>query len=283
LNNEKLTYPDGSTYTGETRDGKRHGEGTWVRPDGTRYEGQWENDKPDGKGTIVWPDGRKYTGQWKNGKRHGQGIDIRPDGKAIEGEWEEGEFKRKIRASRMPDPEQEAMPDPERMPEPQPVSKPESEPGLEPEAGAKPEPEAGPAVKAGPEQEPQERSRKVSSDFRAEPEDEKAAPRADLRSEGKGFLASLFDVSMKEMITPKIIRVIYIIGLIGIGLGAVGSFIVAIFTLFTDFALAAIFPLILIPVGAFVAVIFLRIYLELIILLFNIYDQLKDMNRSIRG
>lgn len=62
------TYSDGTTYDGEWKDGKRHGQGIWVRPDGMKYEGEWENDKPNGLGTLTSPKGEKRTGKWKDGK-----------------------------------------------------------------------------------------------------------------------------------------------------------------------------------------------------------------------
>lgn len=231
MGNEKLTYPDGSSYLGETIDGKRHGEGTWVRPDGTKYKGQWENDRPHGQGSIIWPDGKKYTGQWKNGKRHGQGVEIHPDGKKVEGVWEEGELRRE-----------------------KPIT---------------PKPQQGSSFKD------------FENDFKEDLIDKKHEPQFDLQSEGKGFLAALFDVSMKEMVTPRIIRVLYIIGLIFIGLGVLGGLVTSLFSAFNDGMLALVGAIVALPIGAIIAVIFLRIYMELIILFFNIYDQLRDIRKSL--
>ena len=52
MNRRTYTYPDGTTYEGEWKDGKRHGHGVWTRLDGTMYVGEWENDKPQGQGTL---------------------------------------------------------------------------------------------------------------------------------------------------------------------------------------------------------------------------------------
>lgn len=62
------TYPDGSHYEGEFKNGKRHGRGMLLRPDGVRYEGEWQNDKPHGRGIATAPDGRKRIGKWHEGK-----------------------------------------------------------------------------------------------------------------------------------------------------------------------------------------------------------------------
>ena len=38
------THANGSTYTCERINGKKHGHGVQVWPDSSRYEGMWEND-----------------------------------------------------------------------------------------------------------------------------------------------------------------------------------------------------------------------------------------------
>ena len=42
------TQANGSTYTGQRKNGKKHGHGIQVWPDSSRYEGQWENDQANG-------------------------------------------------------------------------------------------------------------------------------------------------------------------------------------------------------------------------------------------
>ncbi len=93
----------------------------------------------------------------------------------------------------------------------------------------------------------------------------------------KGFLGSLFDLSMTEMITPKIIRFIFIIGLLGLIAGTVFSLVTVIMT---GEILMIILTLIGLVIGIFVAAILLRIYLELVIVLFRIYDELRYLNRN---
>jgi len=43
-NSGPTALPNGSVYTGERLNGKKHGRGTQVWPDSSRYEGMWEND-----------------------------------------------------------------------------------------------------------------------------------------------------------------------------------------------------------------------------------------------
>lgn len=87
----------------------------------------------------------------------------------------------------------------------------------------------------------------------------------------KGFFASLFDFSMKEIITPKIIRIVFVIS-------------VAIIALLAVLSVFATFPLglILAPIFFVISVIFTRIYLELIIVIFNIYHELKVISHGVR-
>ncbi len=115
-----------------------------------------------------------------------------------------------------------------------------------------------------------------------EPKETLQEPEQDFGKNSKSFFATLFDVNMTEMVTPKIIRVLYILGLLAIGLGMVTAIISAIIGVGTGGFTGILIALITAPIGAFVAVIFLRVYLELIILLFNIYDQLKDIKTGLK-
>jgi hypothetical protein len=94
--------------------------------------------------------------------------------------------------------------------------------------------------------------------------------------ESKGFFASLFDLSLTEMITPKIIRVIFIIGLLGLLVGAVFGLVTAIMS---GEVVAIILALIAVVVGFLVAAVLLRIYLELVVVFFRIYDELRYANK----
>jgi hypothetical protein len=44
INTGPTTLANGSVYTGERVNGKKHGRGVQVWPDSSRYEGMWEND-----------------------------------------------------------------------------------------------------------------------------------------------------------------------------------------------------------------------------------------------
>lgn len=218
--------------------------GKHTYPDGSVYEGDIEGGKRHGQGIWVKTDGTKYAGQWKNDKPNGQGTITWPDGRKYSGYWKAG--KRHGQGV-------DIYTDGRKV------------------EGVWDEGELVPEKK---------QTMSSEDDYFEELDDKYDEQKPDYRSQGEGFLKSLFDVSMKEMITPKIIRILYIIGLIGIALGVLGSLVAAIFAASTAGIGALLVSLITIPIGAFLAVVFLRVYLELIILLFNIYDQLKEIRAN---
>lgn len=94
----------------------------------------------------------------------------------------------------------------------------------------------------------------------------------------KGFFARLFDFSFSEFITPSLIKVLYAISLLLIGL--VGL-IWIIGTLATGGgALEILMIIILAPILMFVYVILARVWLELIMVAFSIKGLLEEINNS---
>lgn len=79
------TYPDGSTYTGEWKDGKREGQGLFIAAVGDRYEGTWQDDLFHGDGKLIDAAGFIYEGQWERNCPHGKGVSVSPDGTIIHG------------------------------------------------------------------------------------------------------------------------------------------------------------------------------------------------------
>ena len=64
------------------------GYGNIVMFDGSTYSGELKNGKPDGKGVMKYHNGaQQYDGEWKNGKRHGIGV-LKDEKEIIhDGEW----------------------------------------------------------------------------------------------------------------------------------------------------------------------------------------------------
>jgi len=67
----EIYYTDGSKYTGDVFNGKRHGQGVYIWPKGHKYMGEWKYNKMHGQGIFVWPNGDKYVGEFSNNRASG--------------------------------------------------------------------------------------------------------------------------------------------------------------------------------------------------------------------
>jgi hypothetical protein len=100
----------------------------------------------------------------------------------------------------------------------------------------------------------------------------------------KGFFASLFDISFSSLITTKVIKVVYVISMIVIGLAALVFIIAAAAS--DDGAGAVVFAIIVVPIFALLYLVYTRIILEVIIVLFRIMEsniELVEIQRSALG
>lgn len=91
--------------------------------------------------------------------------------------------------------------------------------------------------------------------------------------DGKGFFGALFDFSFTEFITVKIIKVLYIIGIVMAGLGALAFLIGG----FTKGFVAGVVMLIVSPLVFLLYVILIRMWLEVILVLFRIAENTSIM------
>lgn len=82
-----VTYANGSKYTGQFRDSKRHGNGSLTTADGTKYECEWQDDMKHGNGKELWPDGTTFEGSYLDGTRHGNGVMAWPEGSRYVGQF----------------------------------------------------------------------------------------------------------------------------------------------------------------------------------------------------
>lgn len=96
-----------------------------------------------------------------------------------------------------------------------------------------------------------------------------SAPHHDERS----FLEALMDTRFDSLITPRIVRVLYIVAMIGIAIGAVVSIIGA----FTNSASSGIITLILSPFIALLFLTFVRLFLESIMVFFKIREAADEI------
>ena len=58
----------GDKYVGEFRDGKGHGQGTYIWVYEDKYVGEFRDGIAHGKGTLTLADGRVKAGIWENGR-----------------------------------------------------------------------------------------------------------------------------------------------------------------------------------------------------------------------
>lgn len=90
----------------------------------------------------------------------------------------------------------------------------------------------------------------------------------------RGFFSSLFDLSFTSLITTKIIKLLYVLSIILIGISAL-FFILAAFH--QSSALGAIVLLIVAPIISLFYLIYARVLLELVIALFRIMENTGEM------
>ena len=90
------------------------------------------------------------------------------------------------------------------------------------------------------------------------------------------FFNTLFDFSFKEFVTIKIIKVIYGIGIF---FAAIGALVVLVKGFQASFLLG-ILALILTPVVFILYTILVRVYLEVVIVLFRISEDVRQLAES---
>jgi len=82
-----LTYYNIIRYTGEIKNGLRHGTGKFYNADGHLvYDGAWFNGLKHGIGKLDLKDQLVYVGDWYEGIRHGMGRITWPSKNFYEGE-----------------------------------------------------------------------------------------------------------------------------------------------------------------------------------------------------
>jgi len=92
----EYSWPDGTRYEGDWKNGKMHGSGAYFSPSGNRYEGQFNDGMFNGFGTYTWNKGSRYSGKWKNDERDGEGTYCDEYGDCERRVYENGKFVRKI-------------------------------------------------------------------------------------------------------------------------------------------------------------------------------------------
>lgn len=82
----------------------------------------------------------------------------------------------------------------------------------------------------------------------------------DAAGEAKGFFGALFDFGFNHFVTPKIVKIVYVLGMAAIALGAL---VLLLSSLASGEPLAILAAIILIPIGAIIYLAFFRMMLEM--------------------
>ena len=89
-------------YSGEFKENKRHGFGTYKYGCGNKYTGNWVNDMKEGEGKMTYPDNSSFKGRFWKDKKNGTGVAVSSNGSETFGVWQddllvtrmsEGEFE----------------------------------------------------------------------------------------------------------------------------------------------------------------------------------------------
>lgn len=96
----------------------------------------------------------------------------------------------------------------------------------------------------------------------------------------KGFFSSLFDISFQSFVTPRVVGVLYILGLIVTGLYAL-FIVIAAFAADTALGVAAL--VIGAPLAFLLGALYVRMLLELAIVLFRINDNTRAAAAALGG
>lgn len=93
------------------------------------------------------------------------------------------------------------------------------------------------------------------------------------------FIRNLFDLSFQEYVTKKIIKFLYVVALIGVAIFSLITFIGGLIQI-GDSAIY-ILTIIVVPIMALVMVIALRVYFELLIIIFQVAEDVRDIAWSV--
>ena len=94
----------------------------------------------------------------------------------------------------------------------------------------------------------------------------------------QGFFSALFDTRFDSLITPSLIRFLYVVAIVLIGLGMLAVIIAG----FAENAGTGVLLLIFAPIGALLYVIVTRLWLELIIVAFKIREATEEVAANTR-
>ncbi len=96
----------------------------------------------------------------------------------------------------------------------------------------------------------------------------------------ESFFQGLFDFSFKKYVTGKLIKVLYILALVGAGF----SYLVMVITGFSIGIGAGIVALLIAgPLNVIFIILFSRVSLEILMVVFSIYEKLNEINNGVEA
>jgi hypothetical protein len=99
-----------------------------------------------------------------------------------------------------------------------------------------------------------------------------------MRPRGPGFWSRFFDLSFEEFITPSLIKVLFVIAMVVIGLGVLGAIVMG----FVSSGALGIFILIAALIGGFFYLLVARVMLEMVVVFFRIRDNTEELAKKKR-
>ena len=98
-----------------------------------------------------------------------------------------------------------------------------------------------------------------------------------------GFVRALFDLSFENMVATKVIKVLYVLFLFLLGLGMVGGVISAIMMIaVTGEVIVGFVMLLILPIVGAVQLILMRMYFELLVVMFKIAEDIDEVAKNTR-
>lgn len=95
--------------------------------------------------------------------------------------------------------------------------------------------------------------------------------------ENNGFLHRLFDFTFSELITIKLIRFLYILGVFFSGIGA----LYVVISMFKSSFFAGLLAILISPLIFLLYVILIRVYMEILLVIFKISEDEKNISKKL--
>lgn len=91
----------------------------------------------------------------------------------------------------------------------------------------------------------------------------------------RGFFGSLFDLSFSNFVTVRVVKVLFVLGIIGVVLGAI--FVMASASELRGVQVPPGVIIIAAPIAAFLYILLIRIYMEILTVTFRMAEYLREL------